>query len=204
MRPHLIIAGIVLACVAGVWLLTGEDSEPGTATGEGTPPAGEAAPPAETPDPLPKLPRGWTSIANGAGGYAIGVPPGWSAKEAGAKTTLRSPGSAVVVSVTADRSDEALEAPLEDYASKIAASVEEAAAPSALADPPKPGPGYEAAGAEAPGSAGRIEAIVVRRPRLAAYPVLIASGRGVRPAQLDPIVNRLIGSLRGRPVTLGG
>ena len=209
MRLALIIGGIAIACLgvlAAVELGSDEDGDSAETESLASPP--------ETADPLPRLPRGWTRTANGAGGFALGVPPGWSAKEAGARTTLRAPGSAVVVRITADRTDEALDAELEEFAARIAerlagGGVAEpvAPAPKPVSPAPKPGEGgYESAAVvfdrvgPPRGRGQRLEVVVVRRSQLAAYPVLIASDESVKPAQLDPIVNRLIGSLRGRPV----
>ena len=39
----------------------------------------------------------------------------------------------------------------------------------------------------------------MRRPELAAYPVLVASGAKVKARELDPIVETIVASLRGRP-----
>jgi len=155
----------------------------------------ELAPPPETADPLPKLPDGWTAVENDAIGVGLGAPPGWSSKASAADTTLRSPGSAVVVSVSANRTADAIDAELEDYALEIAAGLEGGEAQAS--DAPDPGLGYEAAAA----TAGATEVIVVRRPELAAYPMLVAANAKVKAGELDPIVARIVGSLRGRPVT---
>ncbi len=45
------------------------------------------------------------------------------------------------------------------------------------------------------------EVIVVRRPELAAYPMLVARNAKVKAGQLDPIVETIVASVRGRPVT---
>jgi hypothetical protein len=100
----------------------------------------------------------------------------------------------VVVSVTADRTPDAVEAALEDYALEIASGL--GGGEAAEADAPEPGLGYEAAAA----TAGATEVIVVRRPELAAYPMLVARGAKVKAGQLDPIVETIVASLRGRPV----
>lgn len=202
MRVALIIAGVAIACLGVLAAIElGSDEED-----SGEPPA----PPPETADPLPPLPRGWSKTANEAAGFALGVPPGWSAKEAGAKTTLRAPRGPVVVRVTADRTDEALEADLGEYANGIAARLAPRSPVAPSRPPPVPGnPGYESAAvtvvrvAPPQGRGQRIEIVVVRRPQLAAYPVLIASDQGVDPNELDPLVTKLVRSLRGRPVQVG-
>jgi hypothetical protein len=155
------IAVTVLAAL-GIWQVSNDNVED----------APPLAPPPETADPLPELPRGWSKAANGEAGFAVGVPPGWSVKTAAGRTTLKSPGSAAVVAITADRSEAAINTDLQGYAVSTAAGN-------------KDGQG--------------IEAIVVRRPELAAYPVLVVSGPGVKAAELEPIVNRIVSTLRGRP-----
>ena len=203
MRAVLTAAAVAIACLAGlgIWQLGEDDDDGGVQE--------TLAPPPETADPLPELPRGWTKTANDAGGFALGVPPGWSAKAAGAKTTLKSPGSGAVVSVTADRTNEALEAQLDAYATGIAERLADGEAPAATEIPKTLGPGYEAAAVTVPpapakgGRQHRLEVIVVRRPELAAYPILVASNPAVKPGELDPIVSKLVVSLRGRPVASG-
>ena len=82
------------------------------------------------------MPPGWKSIENEAIGVGVGVPPSWSSKAAAANTTLRSPGGAVVVSVSADRTPDAVNAPLEDYALEIAAGLDGGKAAGAKAPTP--------------------------------------------------------------------
>lgn len=200
MRAVVLTAAVAIAGLAGfgIWQLGEDDGE-----------RQELAPPSEISDPVFGLPRGWLKTANAAGGFGLGVPPGWSAKVVGAKTTLKSPGSGVVVSITADRSGEAVGAGLEGYAVGIAERLAGGATPRPAGTPKMLGPGYEAAavqvtqGAASASPGQRLEVVVVRRPELAAYPILVASGATVKRAQLDPIVNRLVASLRGRAVTAG-
>jgi len=204
MRVVLIAAAVAVAGVGGlaIWQLSDdEDEAPERST-----------PPPEIADPLPKLPPRWTRTVNRKGGFALGVPPGWSRKQAAARTTLRSPGSIVVVAVTADRTDEALNADLDEFAAGVLERLEPGADQQPLTDVPAPAPGYETAGAvaideAASGQGGRavvgrkrLEAIVVRRIALAAYPILVASDAAVKRAQLDPLVRRIVRTLRGRPV----
>ncbi len=172
--------------------------------------AAPLAPPPETEDPLPQLPAEWTASENDLIGVAVGVPPGWTSKATASKTTLRSPGSTVVVSVTADRSGEALEADLTDYALRIAEDLQGESVVSIDpndTDQPGGGPGYEVASVTANATRGgagaerTLQVVVVRRPELAAYPMLVASGPNVDPAELRPIVNEIVASLRGRPVS---
>jgi hypothetical protein len=63
---------------------------------------------AETVDELPKLPRGFEPHVSRINGLALGRPPGWKATERGVATFLIAPDELVVMSLSADRSDEAL------------------------------------------------------------------------------------------------
>src|SRR5688572_4847561 len=131
MRGALIVAGVAIACIAGlaIWQLSDDDTDSETEAPEA---------PVETLDPLPKLPRGWTETVNPAGGFALGAPPGWSTESQVAETTLTAPRSPVVIRVTADRTDEAIEADLGEYAEGIAAGLNPDAKRTPVADPPSP------------------------------------------------------------------
>jgi hypothetical protein len=190
-RVVIAIGALAVTVLAGlgIWTVTSDNDED----------APELAPPPEIADPLPALPRGWTKAANGTAGFTVGVPPGWPVKTVGGKTTFKSPGSTVVVAITADRSEAAIEADLQEYAIEVAQGIGASIA-AAVPEPPKAGgPGYESAAAEGMDEDRRVEAIVVRRPELAAYPIVVVSGAGVKPAELEPIVNRIVSTVRGQP-----
>ena len=183
----LVLVGSLAIVAISVLAIVGGDTD------EDDPPA--IAPPPETVDAVPDLRPGWTVADNRTIGVAVGIPPEWRGKKPENQTLLSSPGNAAVVSITADRTANALQADLEDYALEVAAQI--GGADAAVAKTPKPGLGYEAAGARS----GDTEVIVVRRPELAAYPMLVASAAGVKASELDPIVAEIVASLRGRPVT---
>jgi hypothetical protein len=166
--------------------------------------------PPETIDPLPKLPAGWSQTVNGSGGFAIGVPPGWAAKAAAARTTLRAPGNLVVVSATGDRTSDALELPLDDYATQVAEGLAaQGFEQLEVGEPEERKSPYEAAAVtatgipEGGGAPQTLEVVIVRRPDLAAYPMLIASVAEA-PAKERTQAQASVASLRGRPVELGG
>jgi len=74
---------------------------------------GEPAPPdvvrkIETAEELPKLPRGFEPYVSRVNGLEFGRPPGWRAAERGIATLLTAPDKLVVMSLSADRTDEAL------------------------------------------------------------------------------------------------
>jgi hypothetical protein len=73
----------------------------------------ETAPPTverqtETAERLPKLPRGYEKFVSRANGLVFGRPPGWKAAERGTSALLTAPDKLVVMSMSADRTDEAL------------------------------------------------------------------------------------------------
>src|SRR5688572_29687175 len=70
----------------------------------------------ETADKLPPLPRGYEEYVNREGGLAFGRPPGWSAKAKGATTLLTAPDGLVSVTITVDRTSDALGVEPEDFA----------------------------------------------------------------------------------------
>lgn len=198
MRAVLIVAVIAVAGIAAlvVWNEREEDKD-----GE---PRELVAPP-ETAERLPPLPRGWTKSANAVLGFVLGAPPGWSAKATSARTTLKSPGSAAVVSVTADRSEQALQVGLAEYARGVAERLTGGAVAVEIEIAVLPASGYEVARTR-PKRTGRerLQVLVVRRPELAAYPLLVASDRSAKPAVLAPLVAGIVRSLRGRPVAAPG
>lgn len=185
----IVLVGSLAIVAISVLALAGGDSEEG-----GAPPL---EPPPETVDAVSALPSGWKVSDNRVIGVAVGVPPRWRGRTEKNQTLLRSPGSAAVVSVTADRTANALRADLADYALEVAAQI---GGPDAkVAEAPRPALGYEAAAARS----GKTEVIVVRRPELAAYPMLVARNPKVKAGELDAIVEVIVASLRGRPVSAG-
>jgi hypothetical protein len=73
----------------------------------------EPAPPTverqtETAQELPKLPRGYERYISRVNGLGFGRPPGWKATERGTATLLTAPDKLVVMSLSVDRTDEAL------------------------------------------------------------------------------------------------
>jgi hypothetical protein len=136
------------------------------------------------------------------------VSPAWTTETSGSSTLLRSPDQVVAISVSADRTDEALATPLERYASAAAENLDGFTGLRVLSTGPYDAH-YPAAVARARGtltSSGvkqRLSLVVLRREGVAAYPVLATRNAGVRSPfarQIDPIVR----SLRGRPVEGSG
>jgi hypothetical protein len=186
----------VAALLLGGCSLGGDDSDP-------PPPR-----PPETTDKPAKLPPGWGTYRNRLAGFTIGIPPLWSVEPSGASSVLTSPDKQVAISVSADRTDEALGVPLERFAAGTAQSL--SGFKDLKARPPKPYRAHYPAEAvratgvlEKNGVHQRLALVILRRENIAAYPVLAAANTGRRTPfarQIDPIIR----SLRGRPVEAAG
>ena len=162
------------------------------------------APPVESIEELPQLPRGWNEHVNHSAGLTIGVPPGWEADNDGIRTELRSPDRLVAATIVADRSDEALEFPLDQFAD---------AAITGLGgiDDLEPGDSrsfehrYDAVAVEATGVGGpkdvrqKILLVVVRRDALATFTVLVARNAEQGTEDYEGEIETMIRSLRSRP-----
>ena len=165
----------------------------------------------ETADPLPKLPRRWTVEINRGSGFAVGVPPAWRAKSTAQQATLiHSPDRRVAVSISADRTDEALEAPLTDLAAGIADNLERNGFTRVRVGKPRPlKHRYQAVSVTATGRSGsgiheRLQIISLRRDRLAEFAVLVARRASIPSRLYRPATRRIVASLRGRPVDAAG
>ena len=162
--------------------------------------------PTETADELPKLPRGWEQHLNPRGGLTLGVPPDWRAENRGTSVLLRSADRLVAISITPDRTGEALELPLGEFATRTAAAL--------------PGfrrgldPGrsrdfahrYPAASVSARGRAKRtgveqrVTVVVIRRPRLATFTAVIAANVEPEADASRKLAVAALRTLRGRPI----
>jgi hypothetical protein len=164
--------------------------------------------PAETTDPPAKPPNGWQTYISPVAGFSISVPPAWAAEPSGGSSLLRSPDKVVAISITADRTDEALNASLESYAADTLKNLSgfTGLKPTGVRAYKAQ---YPAAIATADGklsSSGveqRLTLVVLRREGIAAYPVLASRNAGVSSPfvkQIDAVIH----SLRGRPVEGSG
>jgi hypothetical protein len=167
----------------------------------------EAAPPEhrkETVDKLPKLHPGWHEYVNHRAGFAIGRAPGWRAKRDGATTLLRSPDRLVAISISADRTGEAIEFPLDDYAYEAAMDLP--GFPRLDVNRPHRFKAqYNSQAVEAKGRAkGGVRQsllfIAMRRDHVATYAVLVASNADRNTRFYENEALRIVRTLRGRPI----
>jgi hypothetical protein len=175
--------------------------------GDGSDGPDSSRPVTETVDPVPKLPRGWKPHVNRDGGFALGVPPGWSARAHGAHSELRSPDRLVAISIAADRSEETLAIPLPE----LARTTLDAGLPGIRkleARDPRPNRHrYDAVSLAASALAGkdppvreRLTLIVIRRQGLATYTALAAENTEASARPHREEIERALRSLRGRPI----
>ena len=213
---------IALALVTLALAACGGDEEPSSGAGEEpkertiTDDSAQIDPEAAGPedaDPLPRRPAGWGREVNDEAGFAIGVPPGWTARPSpqGQGSVLVSPEELAVISITADRTSGALELPLGEFARRTAEALGSDAAGAGRfrgLEVERPGRfdhAYDAVAVAARGTPRggepeRVLVVVVRRAGHATY-VAIGRRNATEDSQYaDPeTLERAIASLRGRP-----
>jgi hypothetical protein len=69
-----------------------------------------------------KLPDDWERVVNKEAGFSFGIPPGWSERTTpgGQGSIATSPDELVALTITADRTQGALELPLDEFATRTA------------------------------------------------------------------------------------
>jgi hypothetical protein len=160
-------------------------------------------PPKETVHQLPKLPDDWERHVNRAGGLAFGVPRGWKVSDRGDGSLIRSFDRLVAVSIVPDRSDGALEIPVDQYATRAAEAL-----PGFRKRLRVKGEGrfkhrYEGAEVRAVGTAEggidqRVSVIVLRRDQLATFTVVIAKNEREAAGPSKKLAERIVETLRSR------
>jgi hypothetical protein len=191
-----VLAAIAILCVSlGV-----------AACAEDEPPASPERP-RETVDKLPKLPQGWKPYVNRQVGFAIGRAPGWHAVHRGASTLMRSPDHLVAVSISADRTLEAVGFPLDDYVEQAA----EALPRFRKLEVGRPRPFRDEYPARAVGAEGvkdgvrqRLLFVALRRRGVVTYPVLVARNAEKKSGYYAGEALRMVRTLRGRPLDSSG
>ena len=105
---------LILGSLAALSLMAGgcggDDASPETTTSQAA-------------QPLPELPKSWQEHRDPSIGYAIGKPPGWQVKPSRMAALIRSPDHLVAVTIVANRDDEALDVPLEQFATDALAAL---------------------------------------------------------------------------------
>ena len=98
----------------------------------------------ETAEKPVKLPDGWHRYVNKAGGFELGLPRGWKANERGTTASIRSFDELVVMSIAPDRTNEALESDLGEFAAGTLASLRGYEGSSTPSKPQRSSTSYDA------------------------------------------------------------
>jgi hypothetical protein len=158
----------------------------------------------ETVDKLPKLPVGWHKYVNHRAGFAIGRAPGWRAEREGASTLLRSPDQLVAISISADRTTEAVEFPLDDYAEQALEALPRfdhlKSRKAHRFEARYQAEAVEATGRSRGGLRQQLTFIAMRRKHLATYAVLVARNAERNTRFYEREALRMVRTLRGRPI----
>lgn len=94
--------------------------------------------------PQPRLPAGWRRVRSDAGGFTVGLPPGWTARRSDRTLVLRSRDRTLAIALGADRSTPGRVATPTRYAHEAISSLRgyrdlRSSAPRRLSETPYPG-----------------------------------------------------------------
>jgi hypothetical protein len=170
--------------------------------------------PVERPERVSKLPEQWSVIRVPGQGFQLGKPPGWRRGKAclakhtspGTATVLCSPDKLLTVSISADRSDEALEITPEEFATRTMAALSENYQTPLNPGKPKrfaghyPGVEVSASGKAAGGVRQDVSVIVLRRDDVAVVTAVIASNAAKATHQHREFARHALHTLRSQPV----
>lgn len=174
-----------------------------------------STPPPETAQPLPKLPKRWEAHRDRSIGYALGIPPGWQvrlSRHRGVKAALiRSPDHLVAVTLVAARDPDALEVPLDEFATSALAALPgfktqlEPSTPRPFRQTP-----FDAVQTTATGTTRareikeRMTLLVLRREGIVNYTVaIVENARRARSAKDRAVALKMMHTLRGQPAGPG-
>lgn len=193
---------VLLSAAAAAFLAACGSDEPDP---PGTPP--DSSPKPETVDELPDLPRGWEPHANRAAGFVFGRPPGWATHDRGIVTRLTAPDELVVVTITADRTGDAVELDPGEFARQTIVAIEGYERPLEPSEPRRFEHRYDASEVRSNGVAAgsgvrqEVRAIVIRRADLVVVTAVLAANASRAPkAEIAEALDALR-TLRTRPVT---
>jgi hypothetical protein len=160
---------------------------------------------AEDADPLPKLRPGWKPYLSRAGGFAVGLPPGWKASRKGTGSLIRSFDRLVAVSISPDRTPEAQELGLDSFATRALLALPGVTAETQPSDPKPYDHHYDAvqskyeAKDQKSGVKQRNSLIVIRRDHLVTFTVLIAASADPQARLAEELVRKVVATLRSQP-----
>jgi hypothetical protein len=160
----------------------------------------------ETADKLSKLPRGFEEEISRVNGLAFGRPPGWKVAERKTSSLLRAPDELVAMSLSADRTDEAVGADPRELAVRTFQALEGYKGELDPSEPKRfkhPYEAFEVRGegvAAATGVAQRLRVIVLKREGMTVVTVVIAeNAKEKAPSEVDQALD-VVRTVRTRPV----
>jgi hypothetical protein len=161
-------------------------------------------PPKETIDYLGKFPDDFERWVNRAGGFAFATPRGWKVDDRGKGSLVRSFDRLVALSIVPDRSPEALEVPVDQYASRAAEALAGFRDGLRVNGKARYEHRYDGAEVRATGTARggvdqRVSVIVLRRDDLLTFTVVLAKNAEEAPAPSKRLADRVIETVRSRP-----
>lgn len=161
--------------------------------------------PPETADEPPQLPADWKPYVNTAGGFVLGLPPGWTAKELGASALVRSFDELVSIQVTPDRTAEAIHFDPGKFATRALEAVPGYEGHLVASKPKRYDHRYDGVSVKATGVAKGsgvhqdVELIFLVRPKVVAFTVLVAANADPAAADARALATDVVATLRSRP-----
>lgn len=161
----------------------------------------------ETAQKPAKLPYAWTRQLNNEHGFSIGVPPGWRSSDEGNAVLYRSPDQLVALTLSVDRTTEAFDASVDEFARQTLTALEGYEG-KLVPSPPRRlgGTPLETALVSSSGVASEsgvrqdVEVAVLRRDHLVNYTAVIAANaRSTPPAELE-LAAQILKTLRDLPI----
>ena len=170
---------------------------------ESSPDSGDGAREERSDRPV-KPPRGWRVLRNERAGFTLSVPRTWAARTRGPATLIRSDDQLVSITVAADRTTTERRRSPASFARETIESLPGFRGRLRGGTRRVRGSPYRTARVDARGRVRdsrvpqRITAAVYQRPGLVTYAVLVFRNAEVRPRFNDPVVERLLRSLRAQ------
>ena len=166
-------------------------------------------PPKETIDHLGELPDDFERWVNRAGGFAFAAPRGWKVDDRGKGSLVRSFDRLVALSIVPDRSPEAPEVPVDQYADRAAGALAGFRDGLRVKGKARYEHRYDGAEVLATGTARggvdqRVSVIVLRRDDLVTFTVVLAKNAEEAAGPSKRLADRVIETIRSRPPRGGG
>jgi hypothetical protein len=205
------VALLAVACALGIAGCSGSGDE-STAT---TSTSSKGSEPVEKAESVPDLPQGWNVVSDPAQGFRLGSPPGWpdggdclaKGTSPGETTVLCSPDKLVTLSITADRSADALTLSPPEFAVQTLEGLGAEGFRVSLdgADPKAFDARYRGAMLTAKGTAStgvrqEVTVVVMRRDGVATFVAVIAANADKPTEPAVKLATEALRTLRSQPL----